>query len=148
MTKIKRLYQTIIDDHLQTCRQMIFLPGPRQVGKTTLVKQLQQRYELSMYLNWDNIKHRTSIQRGYDDIESTLKLNTKDTSKRLLIFDELHKYPFWKNWLKGLFDTYEDKLAIVVTGSAMLSVYRKGQDSMMGRYFPYRIHPLSVAELV
>jgi hypothetical protein len=66
----------------------------------------------------------------------------------VLLLDELHKYALWKNWLKGLYDTYKDRLRILVTGSARLEVYRRGGDSMMGRYFLYRMHPLSVAELL
>jgi predicted AAA+ superfamily ATPase len=71
------------------------------------------------------------------------------TEVKTIIFDEIHKYPHWKNFLKGFFDTHEKQgLNIVVTGSARLDVYRKGADSLMGRYFPYRMHPLTVAEVV
>lgn len=65
----------------------------------------------------------------------------------MLAFDELHKFPRWKNFLKGFFDTYVNQCRIIVTGSARLDVYRRGGDSLMGRYFPYRIHPFSTAEL-
>ena len=64
------------------------------------------------------------------------------------MFDEIHKYGKWKNFLKGFFDLYEKKSKIIVTGSARLNIYKKGGDSLMGRYFYYRIHPLSVAEMV
>jgi predicted AAA+ superfamily ATPase len=64
------------------------------------------------------------------------------------MFDEIHKYPDWKNYLKGFFDTYKNKVDVLVTGSARLDIYRKGGDSLMGRYFPYRVHPLTVAELI
>ena len=66
----------------------------------------------------------------------------------MALFDELHKFPTWKPFLKGLFDTYEDRLRIVVTGSSRLDVYRRGGDSLMGRYFSYRMHPFSVPEFV
>ncbi|MCP4476048.1 MAG: ATP-binding protein [Gammaproteobacteria bacterium] len=67
--------------------------------------------------------------------------------QRLLVFDEIHKYAHWKNFLKGLFDAYGDRAHILVTGSAKLDVFRKGSDSLLGRYFPYTIHPLSVREM-
>ena len=66
----------------------------------------------------------------------------------LIIFDEIHKYERWKSFVKGFFDTYREQVRIIVTGSAKLDIYRASGDSMMGRYFPYRIHPLSVAECV
>ena len=62
-------------------------------------------------------------------------------------FDEIHKYARWKQFLKGFFDEYEDRCRVIATGSARMDVYKRGGDSMMGRYFPYRVHPLSVAEL-
>ena len=67
--------------------------------------------------------------------------------KPILIFDEIHKFGKWKNFLKGFFDLYEKKTKIIVTGSARLNIYKRGGDSLMGRYFYYRIHPLSVAEI-
>ncbi|MBM3198278.1 MAG: ATP-binding protein [Chlamydiae bacterium] len=66
----------------------------------------------------------------------------------LLIFDEIHKYPMWKDFLKGLYDTYPHQMHILVTGSARLDVYKRGGDSLMGRYFRYRLHPLSIGEIL
>lgn len=64
------------------------------------------------------------------------------------MLDEIHKYPRWKNTLKGLFDTHEPNTHWIITGSALLNVYRKGQDSMLGRYFSYHLAPFSLAELL
>jgi len=130
--------------HLNDLRQMVFLTGPRQVGKTTLAQSL---LHLSLpgvnYFNWDVAEHRkvlsTRIFPGKERLEGE--------NKQIIVFDEIHKYPRWKNTLKGLFDLHEPKTHWVVTGSAMLSVYRRGQDSLMGRYFSYHLAPFSVAEL-
>lgn len=67
---------------------------------------------------------------------------------KTVVFDEIHKYSRWKQFLKGFYDLYDKQLRIVATGSARMDVYKKGGDSMMGRYFPYRMHPFSVAELL
>ena len=67
-------------------------------------------------------------------------------SAAIIAFDEIHKRPDWKNFLKGFYDSYEKEVHIIITGSARLDVYKKGGDSLMGRYFAYRMHPLSVAE--
>ncbi|MCI0657039.1 MAG: ATP-binding protein, partial [Acidobacteria bacterium] len=114
-------------------RKMVFLGGPRQVGKTTLaLKLLGSR---KGYLNWDIPEHRTAI----------LERRLPDVS--FLVLDELHKYRSWRNWLKGLYDQRGGELRVLVTGSARLDLYRFGGDSLQGRYHYLRLHPLSAAEL-
>lgn len=119
--------------------KMVFISGPRQVGKTTLAKELGAesfpgRYE---YLNWDNRQDRGAIINGSFKAES-----------KLLIFDEIHKYKNWKNYLKGEYDKYKERFKMLVTGSARLDIYRKGGDSLLGRYRAYRLHPFSLPELL
>jgi predicted AAA+ superfamily ATPase len=117
-------------------KKMAFVGGPRQVGKTTLAKSiLDARYPGGCYLNWDFDPDRLAIlERRW----------TKDTP--LLVFDEIHKYPRWKSWLKGLYDVRGDRSPILVTGSARLDAYRRGGDSLMGRYHYWRLHPFTLDE--
>jgi len=122
---------------------MVFLSGPRQVGKTTLAKQFA-----TDYLNWETKDVRQLVLKGARAVGESLGLAEASKAKRTLVFDEIHRYSKWKGFLKGFFDLYEDGARIFATGSARLDVYKRGGDSMMGRYFPYRIHPLSVAELI
>jgi uncharacterized protein len=142
---MERIYSSIIQDHLARYRQMVFLTGPRQVGKTTLSKQCLQNYQFH-YLNWDNVVDKALILAGMEEIIARSFGETAAAEPRAIIFDELHKYRQWKTLLKGYFDSYGDRLHFIITGSAKLNVFRRGGDSMMGRYFTYRIHPLSVAE--
>lgn len=116
-------------------RKMVFIGGPRQVGKTTLARSLMQR-ERGQYFNWDSDEHRHDLLRK--------KWTSED---RLLVFDELHKYPRWKQWIKGLYDVSSGAHRILVTGSARLDVYRRGGDSLAGRYHYWRLHPLHLDEL-
>jgi predicted AAA+ superfamily ATPase len=129
-----RYLHRLIQEDLE--RKMVFIGGPRQVGKTTLAKELgSQHYRFPLYLNWDEFGHRKQI------------LQEKFTSiPDLVIFDEIHKYGDWKNYVKGKYDVYKEDFDILVTGSARLDIYRKGGDSLMGRYHYYRLHPFSVAE--
>ncbi|OGL41879.1 MAG: hypothetical protein A2161_20475, partial [Candidatus Schekmanbacteria bacterium RBG_13_48_7] len=90
--------------------------------------------------NWDNVQHRKTL---IQDIFS----GKRELKNCRICFDEIHKYKRWKNSLKGLFDIYEPDTHWIVTGSAMLNIYRKGQDSLVGRQFTYTLFPLSVAEL-
>jgi hypothetical protein len=115
-------------------RKMVFMGGPRQVGKTTLALHLLGEHQKG-YLNWDDPHHREQI----------LKRQLPATS--LWVFDEIHKYRSWRNYLKGLYDVQGKKHRILVTGSARLDYYRRGGDSLQGRYHYLRLHPLSVAEL-
>ncbi len=118
-------------------KKMVFIGGPRQVGKTTLSQALcQEEYHNCEYFNWDVDEDRRAI---------TKKQWKQDSP--LIIFDELHKYPRWKQWIKGVYDSKPDDQQYIVTGSARLDVYRRGGDSLMGRYHYWRLHPLTIDEL-
>ena len=114
-------------------RKMAFVAGPRQVGKTTLALGLPGAR--AAYLNWDIARHRDRILRG------------ELPAGALWIFDEIHKYRRWRNYLKGLYDGRPRGQRILVTGSGRLDLYRFGGDSLQGRYHLLRLHPFSVAEL-
>jgi uncharacterized protein len=137
-----RVYDSILANHLRENRQMAFVSGPRQVGKTTTC-----RHEGSVYLNWDILEDQRSILRGPTAVAIDLGLDRVREKPPVIVLDELHKYAKWKQFLKGFFDGYGDKARVIVTGSSRLDVFRKGGDSLMGRYFLYRMHPFSVAEI-
>lgn len=138
-----RLYRPILSDHLSAHRQMAFVSGPRQVGKTTTCSDLSD-----VYLDWDNEDHREIILKGPAAVANFAGLHQVSRGSTILTFDELHKYHRWKSFLKGFFDTYEARARIIVTGSSRLEIYRRGGDSLMGRYFSFRMHPFSLAELI
>jgi uncharacterized protein len=121
-------------------KKMVFVGGPRQVGKTTLSKtqllRMQADSRKGRYFNWD-----------FDEDRQALLAKKWAKDDRLLIFDELHKYPLWKSWVKGLYDVKGQDHQILVTGSARLDVYREGGDSMLGRYHYWRLHPFTLDEL-
>jgi uncharacterized protein len=114
-------------------RKMVFIGGPRQVGKTSLARRLLS--SPAAELNYDVAPQREAILRR--------QMPPGD----LWFFDEIHKYRSWRNYLKGLFDQHGAAQRILVTGSARLDMYRFGGDSLQGRYFYLRLHPFSVAEL-
>lgn len=144
---MERLYPDLLADHFRRDRQMLFLMGPRQVGKTTASRELASRRPVHRYLNWDNVDHQAALLRGPGRLAEDLGLDVLREEMPILVLDELHKYPDWRTLLKGFFDTYGDACDVLVTGSARLSVFNSGGESLMGRYFAYRMHPLSVAEI-
>lgn len=129
--------------------KLVILTGPRQVGKTTLGKNLRARYPewfaSSQYLNYDILPDRAILAK-----------HSWAANRDLLVLDELHKMPEWKPWLKGVADAraarastaQQGKPAILVTGSARMDTFTQSGESLAGRYFHWRMHPLSVHELV
>jgi predicted AAA+ superfamily ATPase len=116
---------------------MVFVGGPRQVGKTTLAQAiLSSNYPSGRYLNWD-----------YDEDRQDILRKQWSADQKLLVFDELHKFPRWKNWIKGIYDVSHESHSFLITGSARLDVYRRGGDSLMGRYHYWRLHPFTLDEV-
>lgn len=151
IVRMKRFYTQPLYNDLSHQRQMLFVSGPRQVGKTTLAKKLTTQHN-GHYFNWDNPQHRqwileSSSHAADSELLNQIGIHELSNQRKLVAFDELHKYKNWKNYLKGLFDAYEQQLAILATGSARMDIFRKGGDSLMGRYFHYRMHPLSLREI-
>jgi predicted AAA+ superfamily ATPase len=137
-----RIYDDVVRGQLAELRQMVFLAGPRQVGKTTVARAAADHY-----LDWDDPSHRRLLLAGTQAVAEELRLHELRARPVVLALDEFHKHRGWKGWLKGFFDVYGDRCKVVVTGSSRLDVYRRGGDSLMGRYFLHHMHPLSVAEL-
>jgi predicted AAA+ superfamily ATPase len=136
MDVTKRYLNPIIEEFLTN--RMVFIGGPRQVGKTTMCLQFlkQPTIESPGYLNWDELKARAKIKNAELPID-----------EKIICFDEIHKFKNWRSLLKGIYDTKKNKLKFLVTGSARLDHYRKGGDSLLGRYRYLRLHPLSIGEL-
>ncbi len=113
--------------------KIILISGPRQTGKTTLSKALFKNYA---YLNYDLSSEREMILKKHwpRDVEC-------------VIFDELHKMPEWKRWIKGIYDTEGVRPRIIVTGSANMDSFTKVGDSLAGRYFQFRLHPVDIKEI-
>lgn len=128
---MKRYLEAYIAEDVK--KKIVLLTGPRQSGKTTLSKMLSGSYD---YLNFDNPEHRLGLME-----------RSWDRSKKLIIFDELHKLKNWKSWLKGVYDTEGIPPGIIVTGSAKLDTYRKVGDSLAGRFFQFRLHPFDLKEI-
>lgn len=134
----RRDLTAMIQAERDTYDKMIFVSGPRQVGKTTLLKQLA-RGAPGPILNWDNLRDRAMLSKTpYALFESEPNV----------YLDEIHKYPRWKNLLKGAFDSFGDRCKITVTGSARLDVYRRGGDSLVGRYLLFHLHPFTLGEML
>jgi len=132
MERERNLEAPIRDD---LAAKMVLVAGPRQVGKTTLARHVLAGWRSGVYLSWDNREDRIAMRTA-----------RWPAGKALIVLDEVHKWRGWKRWLKGEFDKHRERLAFLVTGSARLDIYRRGADSLQGRYHHYRLHPFSVAE--
>jgi len=133
---MNRYLTAAISDDLR--EKMVFLGGPRQVGKTTLALSLLKNgsEQHPAYLNWDNADARKTLLQG-----------GLPGGEKLVILDEIHKYKGWRNLVKGFYDTNKSSRRFLITGSARLDHYRRGGDSLQGRYYYHRLHPLSLYEI-
>ncbi len=133
---MKRYLEDIIIKDLR--EKMVFVGGPRQVGKTTLALHLLDNGSEThpAYLNWDDVKTKKSLMQG-----------ALPGNEPLVILDEIHKYKDWRNLVKGFYDNNKSSRRFLITGSARLDHYRRGGDSLQGRYHYHRLHPLSLFEL-
>ena len=137
MMKIyKRYIKGSVEEDLKS--KMVFVGGPRQVGKTTFALSFlpEPSEKHPGYLNWDDVSVRPAILKG--------ELPAK---QKFIVLDEIHKFARWRNLVKGFFDTKKSEVSFLITGSARLDYYRKGGDSLQGRYHYYRLHPFSLIEL-
>jgi predicted AAA+ superfamily ATPase len=137
------LYVNIWRD-LAAEKSMVFLAGPRQSGKTTLAHIISESFTNTLYFNWDIAEHRTRLIENPNFFEA---VERKDSSTPLIIFDEIHKYKEWKNYLKGVYDQFHDSYQFLVSGSGRLDIYQKGGDSLAGRYYLFHLWPFTIAEL-
>lgn len=116
---------------------MVFVTGPRQVGKTTLAQQIAEQFKQPLYLNYDFINDRPRIEAA-----------NWSSRQDYVVLDEIHSMPNWKKFLKGVFDAKPKTQALLVTGSARMDTFRQSGESLAGRYFRWRLHPFSVSELL
>lgn len=117
-------------------KKMVFIRGPRQCGKTHLAKSLFKQFKSTHnYFNWDSTDDKKII------------LSKAWSPEKFISLDEIHKYPKWKNFVKGIYDTQKEDHNFIITGSARLDLYKREGDSMLGRYHYWRLHPFSLNEL-
>ena len=131
-----RYLKLSIDQTLQ--KKMVFIGGPRQVGKTTLSLSYLNPPSAKnpQYLNWDNPTDQKTILKNEISFDS-----------KVCVFDEIHKYKKWRTLIKGIYDKNFEDHQFIVTGSARLDHFRKGGDSLLGRYRYFRLHPFTISEL-
>ncbi|MBM3311390.1 MAG: ATP-binding protein, partial [Candidatus Aminicenantes bacterium] len=145
----------MIDRHLEKVafshdigRQMVFIGGPRQAGKTTLARRvLDANASASLYYNWDLREVRDAFRSDPSFFESAMRGVRTEARTPWVCFDEIHKMPKWKNILKGIFDKFEAECRFIVTGSARLEWFRRAGDSLAGRYFLFHLNPLTLSEV-
>ncbi len=141
---MERIHSLYLFDPDVNAGKMIFLSGPRQIGKTTFVlAKLESLGQKHFYFNWDDPYVRREYSRNPHFLKAKIAVEKQNP---LIAFDEIHKHKQWKNILKGLYDIHRDQAEFIITGSARLDYFRQSGDSLVGRYFSYRMLPLGLSE--
>lgn len=145
MAKIVRVIHRNIYSEIETLalvrNKMVFLSGPRQSGKTTFAKSFLTKED--SYFNWDD----SQFKRDWTKSNQVFAERILKEQNPILVFDEIHKNLKWKNQIKGFYDRFGDKIKIIITGSALFNTFRKGSDSLLGRFIHFHLHPFSLGEL-
>ena len=136
-------YQKLLNE-LMKDGKMAFITGPRQSGKTTLAKVYSEKFPNKIYFNWDSYADKKTLASDPNFFE---KIDRKDSSKPLVILDEIHKYKKWKNYLKGAYDSFSSDYTFIVTGSGRLDVFSRVGEALTGRYFQMNLFPFTIGEL-
>jgi hypothetical protein len=145
---MRRSLEKLLDGAHFPHRRIAFVVGPRQVGKTTLARTLlATRKSKDLYRSWDDLAWRREFASAPYGFVDAYRPKVA-TGRPLVVLDEIHKYPRWKSYIKGLWDTRKELMDLLVTGSGRLDIYQRGGDSLLGRYHQYRLHPLSVKEII
>lgn len=146
MVRIRYLTETV-ETLCFSSHKLAFISGPRQCGKTTWSKALLKTRGIGSYFNWDEKNFRKAWTKDPSAAVVAGIMPKLNDLVPIVVLDEIHKAKGWKRDLKGIFDTLEEPVDILVTGSAKLDVYRRGSDSLLGRYHHFRLHPFSLSEL-
>ena len=138
------IYKSLWQEDIKQ-KPMVFISGPRQVGKTTFARDIiGSLYKNKVYFNWDIIENKKTLIENPTFFEHVQRV---DESQPLVIFDEIHKYKNWKKYLKGIYDQFAGEFQFVVSGSGRLDVAQRGGESLAGRYLSMHLFPLTAAEL-
>lgn len=139
----RSIYQTLWKD-LSAEKSMIFLSGPRQVGKTTFMQELiAKEYPHTTYFNWDIVDNKKTLLKDPYFFQA---VDTEGPGRPLVILDEIHKYRQWKNYLKGVYDKFHDRFAFAILGSGRLDIGKRAGDAMTGRFLEMHLFPFTIAE--
>lgn len=121
--------------------KMLFVTGPREVGKTSYI--LNQIKNLGgSYFNWDDLAVRKAYKndRNFFTKESQLQ--------EFIVFDEMQKRNKWKNILTNIYDAYKSDYKFIVPGNARFDYLRRRGDGLSGTYHDCHMFPASVATVL
>ena len=129
--------------------RILLVIGPRQVGKTTLLKQFQEylidRDESTFFINLENSSYKDLLNK---DPENIFQLVSQPLpGKHITVFiDEIQYLRNPSNVLKWLYDEYKGRIKLIVSGSSAFYIDQKFTDSLAGRKFIYEMYPLNFSE--
>jgi len=138
---IKRTIQSRLEDKFFKGK-VIILYGPRQVGKTTLVKEIQKKnLSNSIYFNCDEPDIREKLES-----KTSTFLKELIGDKKIIIIDEAQRVKNIGITLKLIIDNFKD-VQVIATGSSSFDLANKTTESLTGRKYEFYLYPFSIEEL-
>jgi len=141
MNKIDRFIKNDIIKHLQP-NKVVVIYGPRQVGKTTLIKEIiAEKKQEYLFINGEDVGFNEWLS---SQSIATLKKNIG--TKKFLIIDEAQKIDQIGLNLKLIVDSIED-ICVIATGSSSFELANQIGEPLVGRKWTYNLFPISQLEL-
>jgi hypothetical protein len=142
MTMITRILKEQLSSRIGKGK-VIILIGPQQVGKSTLLREIQKESsQPTMFINCDEPDMRLMLE----NVTST-QLQSMIGNNQIVMIDEAQKVLHIGNTLKLMADNIKD-VQIVATGSSTFELSNKINEPLTGRKFEFNMYPISIHELV
>lgn len=129
--------------------EILLFIGPRQAGKTTVLKQLQHLLKKEIPYFYLNLEDKEYLKLLNNNPKNIFQIFSIDQSKKSILFiDEVQYLDDPTNFLKLLFDQYKEKLKLIVSGSSAFYLDKKFHDSLAGRKKIFFVYTASFREFL
>ncbi|MBU1016939.1 ATP-binding protein [Patescibacteria group bacterium] len=137
MGSLNRIADSYLKNHFNRFKEVLVLLGPRQSGKTTILKKL---FPEAIYFTADNEATRKNLESF--DVSVYKQIFPQN---RIIVLDEIHLLSNPGRAAKIVYDQIPDR-KLIITGSSSLNIKNRASESLAGRKIDYHLYPLTFSE--